>query len=121
MKIFNTNLASILSFVLSYKFYICQLNYIWISLNTFSISILCATFTHSFNAWLVLVECLWENIFFCVVDKSVIEYFNIGIILLNEICCIRIWFWNLLLKAFLLNRAKIRIVHVEIDEGRIIL
>ena len=80
----------------------------------FSVSVTAATL-------IVLIKCLWENVFIRIGDKPFVENLDVSIVLLDEVCSVGIGVGHLLLDALLLYGAQLSIFNVEINEPRIVL
>ena len=70
---------------------------------------------------IVLIKCLWENVFIRIGDKPFVENLDVSIVLLDEVRRVRIGVGHLLLDALLLYGAQLGIFNVEINEPRIVL
>ena len=70
---------------------------------------------------IVLIKCLWENVFIRIRDKPFVEYLDVSIVLLDEVRSVGIGVRHLLLDALLLYGAQLSIFNVEINEPRIVL
>ena len=71
-------------------------------------------------AFTVLIESLWENVFFSIYDESIVENFDVGVILLDEVGLVGV-FRAFLFEALLLNGAKIGVFNVKVDKSCVIL